>query len=123
MIRTTHNPFSTLRLFDLSAGADPETEPLLANAGILLEPEGARPSWDGAMGPVNRTLRFLTTTGNDLTGPELKALANRLNDLPLPIGLSEVSSARVSQLFAEAVQLLDRSPEPGSDPSGTGGPV
>lgn len=121
MLQTDHSPFSTLRLLTVPAGTDPDSEPLLRHAGVLLEGGGARPAWDGVTGPVTAQVRFLTTTGNDLTGPELKALANRLNDLPLPIGLTEASRARVGQLHGEAVRLLGEAP--GAGPDELGGPA
>lgn len=122
MIRTAHNPFSTLRLFDLSAGADPGGEPTLRHAGVLIGPDGAVTSWDGVTGPVTERALFLTTTGNDLTGPELKALANRLNGLPLPIGLTEPSRARVTQLYGEATGLLEQVRPWCAGPDAPGGP-
>lgn len=116
MTRVTFLPFSTLRLLTLPAGAEPGDEPLLSNAGVLIDDAGARSSWDGVDRPVTGEIRFLTTTGNDLTGPELKALANRLNGAPAPIGLSEASAARVAALFEEAGRLLE--PEPGYEGPG-----
>lgn len=121
MIETDQIPFSTLRLLTIPAGADPDSEPLLRHAGVLLEGGGARPAWDGVTGPVTAQVRFLTTTGNDLTGPELKGLANLLNGLPLPIGLTEASRARVGQLREEATRLLGE--VPGAGPDELGGPA
>lgn len=37
MITTAQEPFSTLRLLSVPAGSDPYGEPLLSNAGLLIE--------------------------------------------------------------------------------------
>lgn len=106
MIRTDKHMFSTLRLLTVPAGADPGAEPLLSHAGVLIDAEGARPAWDGLTGVAGRERRFLTTTTNDLTGPELSALANRLGGRPAPLRLPETSAARVALLHEEAARLL-----------------
>jgi hypothetical protein len=122
MIQTDQLPFSTLRLLTVPARSDPGPEPLLRHAGVLIGPEGARTAWDGVELSGGAPVRFLTTTDNDLTGPELEGLANLLNGLPLPIGLSEASRARLGQLHEEATALLDQAMEAGSAPDRVGGP-
>jgi hypothetical protein len=119
MITSAHEPFSTLRLLSVPAGSDPSGEPLLSNAGLLIEVGSARTAWDGLPEAPAGPVRFLTVTTNDLTGPELSSLANRLNDRPPPLGLSEASAARVAHLHAEATRLLGRAP--GLGPEGPGG--
>lgn len=119
MIRTDHHPFSTLRLLTVPAESDPGAEPLLTHAGVLIDAVGARPAWDGLTGVAEQERRFLTTTTNDLTGPELTALASRLGWRPAPLRLSEPSAARVAQLHEEAVRLLGHG---APEPSGPDGP-
>lgn len=119
MIRTDKQMFSTLRLLTVPAGADPVAEPLLSHAGVLIDAEGARTAWDGLTGVAGRERRFLTTTTNDLTGPELSALANRLGGRPAPLRLPETSAARVAQLHEEATRLLGQG---APEPSGPDGP-
>ena len=119
MITTTYEPFSTLRILSVPTGSDRSGEPILSNAGLLIEEGEARTAWDGLPEAPAGPVRFLTVTTNDLTGPELSSLANRLNGLPLPMGLSEVSTARVAHLHAEATRLLERAPDLG--PEGPGG--
>lgn len=122
MIRITQDPFSTIRLLSVTAGSDPAGEPLLSNAGVLFEEGAARTAWDGLPETPAGPIRFLTVTTNDLTGPELTALVSRLNDRPAPLGLSEVSAARVAHLHAEATRLLERAPDLRSDDDEPGGP-
>lgn len=122
MIQITQDPFSTIRLLSVPAGSDTSGEPLLSNAGVLIEEGAARTAWDGLDRTPAGPVQFLTSTSNDLTGPELTALANRLNDRPAPLGLSEVSAARVRHLHAEATRLLDRAPDLRSDDDELGEP-
>lgn len=110
MIRTDHHPFSTLRLLTVPAESDPGAEPLLTHAGVLIDAVGARPAWDGLTGVAEQERRFLTTTTNDLTGPELTAVASRLGGRPAPRSLPETSAARVALLHEEAARLL--APDP-----------
>lgn len=112
MILIEHEPFSTARLLTIPTGADPSTEPLLSHAGVLVEDGAASSSWDGVatISPLPR--RFLTTTVNDLTGPELIALANLLNAGQNPVGLPEASSARIWALHEEVTRLLGMQHEP-----------
>lgn len=119
MIRTDKHMFSTLRLLTVPAGADPGTEPLLSHAGVLIDAKGARTAWDGLTGVAGQERRLLTTTSNDLTGPELTALASRLGGRPAPLRLSEPSAARVAQLHEEATRLLGQG---APEPSGPDGP-
>jgi len=106
MISIAQNPFSTLRLLAVPPDADPSVEPLLAHAGVLIEAGEARSAWDGINRASALDRKFLTASGNDLTGPELAAIANRLNGRPAPLGLSEAARARVGRLLEEAGGLL-----------------
>lgn len=98
--------FSTLRLIHVPPGADPGETHLLGHAGVLMEGDYlAVPAWDGVTWASSLSRRFLTTTENDLTHAELRALAAGLNGEDPPAGLPEASAARVAALLEEALSL------------------
>lgn len=111
MIRTLQKPFSPLRLLVVPPEADPSSEPLLRHAGILIQFGRVVPVWDGVTGKSESVRRFLTSTRNDFTAPELRDLARILVGMPRSEKLGEASLARISSVRKEAFLLLqeDRS--------------
>jgi len=108
MIRTLQTPFSTLRVLVVPPEADPSSEPLLSHAGILIQHGRVVPVWDGMSGRSEAVLRFVTTTGNDFTAPELRDLARIMIGAPRSEGLGEASLARISAVRKEAFDLLQQ---------------
>jgi hypothetical protein len=111
MVRILHKPFSTLRVLVVPPEADPSSEPLLRHAGVLIESGRVVPVWDGVSGKSDSVRRFLTSTRNDFTAPELRDLARIMIGLTRSENLGEASLARISSVRKEAFQLLqeDRS--------------
>jgi hypothetical protein len=111
MIRILQKPFSTLRVLVVPPEADPASEPLLSHAGVLIQYGRVVPVWDGVTGRSDSVRRFLTSTNNDFTAPELRDLARILVGLPRSGKLGEASLARISAVRKEAFALLqeDRS--------------
>jgi hypothetical protein len=123
MIRTVNEPFSTLVLVGIPSGADPASEPLLGHAGVLIQGGRALPTWDGVSGVSRAQRRFLTTTEDDLTAPELRAIGSRLTGDAGTVPLSERSAARVDQVHEGALRLLMRDGETSfGAPEPTGAP-
>lgn len=108
MIRTLQKPFSTLRLLVVPPEADPSSEPLLRHAGILIQFGRVVPVWDGVSGKSDSVRRFVTTTQNDLTAPELRDLARIMVGLPRSENLGEASLARITAVRREAFLLLQQ---------------
>lgn len=127
MIRTLQKPFSTLRVLVVTPEDDPSTEPLLKHAGILIQAARVVPTWDGVSGKSESVRRFVTSTQNDFTAPELRDLARIMVGAPRAEPLEEASRARISEVRREAFLLLqedrstwnerDRLSDPDPEPS------
>jgi hypothetical protein len=112
VILIEHDSFSTARVLTIPPGADPSAEPLLTHAGVLVEDGGASSSWDGVTTTSPLPRRFVTTTRNDLTAPELVALANLVSGRTNPVRLPEAAYARVRALHEEVIRFLGSDPAP-----------
>ena len=127
MIRTLQRPFSNLRVLVVPPEADPSAEPLLKHAGILIQAARVVPTWDGVSGKSESVRRFVTSTQNDFTAPELRDLARIMVGAPRSETLNEASRSRISEVRREAFQLLqedrstwnerDRLSDPDPEPS------
>jgi len=108
MIRTLQKPFSPLRLLVVLPEADPSSEPLLSHAGILIQFGRVVPSWDGVSRKSESVRRFLTSTQNDFTAPELRDLARIMVGAPRSEELGEASLARIYEVRKQALLLLQQ---------------
>lgn len=108
MVRILHKPFSTLRVLVVPPEADPSSEPLLRHAGVLIESGRVVPVWDGVSGKSDSVRRFVTTTQNDFTAPELRDLARIMVGSPRSEDLGEAHLARITAVRREAFLLLQQ---------------
>lgn len=123
-MRILQEPFSTLRLLVVPPGDDPRSEPLSEHAGILIQRGKVMPTWDGVSGTSHTVRRLITSTQNDFTASELRALALKMTGSPSQEDLSEASLSRIAATRKEAFRLLqaDRLAESGSVPEELPGP-